>query len=297
MKTVLANHQEVCHFWANKIQFGGKSGNMFFRDNTIFSYGEHFPIARHDGLNTVLFTTKGYSPSTSKHVAYTRQAIPADKKIIYVRDVMDGSTTSIYADTVRDNLTAIQNTIINTLKKSFRARERKPYYLHSAQRDLDNMGQYITLRKSALGKAVKEYEIFLANTRAGIDTGEIQAAIAEQVKREEAAEKKRIARIKRENAKKIQQWINGETTYCPRLDHALLRINTAAGTIETSERAEVTIQEGKALWHRIKQGKPIIGQILSGYTVLSFNGELKIGCHIIERAEVDRIGALLDTMN
>ena len=47
MRNVLKNHHEVCHYWANKIQNSGKSSNMFFEDGIIYSYGYHFPIAKH----------------------------------------------------------------------------------------------------------------------------------------------------------------------------------------------------------------------------------------------------------
>lgn len=47
----------------------------------------------------------------------------------------------------------------------------------------------------------------------------------------------------------------------------------------------------------IKADKNIHGHDIDGYTVISWNGELKIGCHRIEHAEVERIGAILDTIN
>lgn len=45
--------------------------SFFFRGDTIYSYGQHFPIARHvtgtRGRAAVLFTTRDYSKTTSKH--------------------------------------------------------------------------------------------------------------------------------------------------------------------------------------------------------------------------------------
>jgi len=314
MRNVLSNHQEVAHFWANRKQESGKSGNMYFSGKVIYSYGEHFPIARHEDLNTILFTTRSYSTSTSKHISYTRRAIPADKKIIYVADVKDinwhwkkipyesESDKEYYPviSTIKDNLTAMEGTIIDTLKKAIRARFHKSAYLSSAQGDLDNMAAYLELRKKAIKASVqvdyKHFSAFVKNTRAGLADNSIQSAIALQVKAEQKAEKERQERIRKENAEKIEQWKNGASVYLPRLEYAILRINKEKGVIETSQSATVTIQEGKILWARIKANKPIIGQVLSGFTVLSFNGELKIGCHKIERSEVNRIGALLDAI-
>jgi len=51
----------------------GKANSMFIENNTIFSYGYHFPIARkmdktdENGKTIVLFTNRGYSNTTAKH--------------------------------------------------------------------------------------------------------------------------------------------------------------------------------------------------------------------------------------
>jgi hypothetical protein len=78
MRRKLANLSEVAHYWANQIQEEGESSSMFFRGNTIYSYGHHFPIAKHctnsRGENYVLFTLRGYSNRTSKHISYVRSA-------------------------------------------------------------------------------------------------------------------------------------------------------------------------------------------------------------------------------
>jgi hypothetical protein len=52
---------------------------MYFEDDTLYSYGRHFPIARHvansSGEKAILFTTDNYGISTAKHCAITRRAI------------------------------------------------------------------------------------------------------------------------------------------------------------------------------------------------------------------------------
>ena len=73
-------HQEVAHIWANpRCEDDHASGfNMFFKGDTIYSYGRHFPIARHveneQGESAVLFTTESYGISTGKHKTYTSRA-------------------------------------------------------------------------------------------------------------------------------------------------------------------------------------------------------------------------------
>jgi hypothetical protein len=62
------SHDMVAHLWAHQSQDSARTanGNFFFTGDTIYSYGHHFPIARHVG-GVVLFTTRGYSVTTAGH--------------------------------------------------------------------------------------------------------------------------------------------------------------------------------------------------------------------------------------
>lgn len=57
---------EVPYLWAHQTQSDARNaqGNLYFRGDTIYSYGEHFPIARHVTNSkckpAVLFTTRTY---------------------------------------------------------------------------------------------------------------------------------------------------------------------------------------------------------------------------------------------
>jgi len=58
----------VAHLWAHKSQdYARNPGhNFYFHGDTIYSYGSHFPVARHvtrRGRSAVLFTTRSYSRS------------------------------------------------------------------------------------------------------------------------------------------------------------------------------------------------------------------------------------------
>ena len=73
-------HNEVAHRWANDLEGEdhGQGHNMFFEDKVVYSYGHHFPIARHiendRGESAVLFTTDAYGTSTAKHKTITSRA-------------------------------------------------------------------------------------------------------------------------------------------------------------------------------------------------------------------------------
>ena len=73
---------EIPHLWAHQTQADARNpqGNLYFEGDTIYSYGAHFPIARHvtnkRGRKAVLLTTRTYSSMTAGHVSQVRGAIP-----------------------------------------------------------------------------------------------------------------------------------------------------------------------------------------------------------------------------
>jgi hypothetical protein len=64
--------------------------------------------------------------------------------------------------------------------------------------------------------------------------------------------------------------------------------------VETTKGARVSYEAAKLLYSMIKAGKDIKGHNIDGYTVISLNGVLKIGCHEIPREEVDRFAKLMN---
>lgn len=91
-KHVVPNEQ-VAHIWAHRAQTDARNpqGNFYFDGNTIYSYGGHFPIARHVARNgrkrCILFTTKTRSVTTAKHIRDTRMAIPPGVAVFHVPEV------------------------------------------------------------------------------------------------------------------------------------------------------------------------------------------------------------------
>src|SRR5688572_19378457 len=79
MKTVFrVDNSTVAHLCANKSQIEATNGsNFFFDGDTIYSYGRHFPIAKHiinDGKRAVLFTQETNSKTTAKHISIVKHA-------------------------------------------------------------------------------------------------------------------------------------------------------------------------------------------------------------------------------
>lgn len=82
----------LAHVWAQQSQADGRSpkGQMYFRGATIYSYGEHFPIARFV-LNgrAVLFNAEKRSQTTSRHQDAVRGALRgvANVRTFYVPSI------------------------------------------------------------------------------------------------------------------------------------------------------------------------------------------------------------------
>ena len=87
---------EIPHLWAHRTQEDARNrqGNLYFTGDTIYSYGSHFPIARHvtndAGQRAVLFTTATYSVTTSSHCSAVRSAIPSGIPVFHVPNVCHG---------------------------------------------------------------------------------------------------------------------------------------------------------------------------------------------------------------
>ena len=86
------DYNEIADVWLRQGQDYGytRSNRMFFEEDTIYSYGRHFAIAKIDKEHgVVLFTARNYSVTTSKHIWLVRAALRDSRyedKIVYVKD-------------------------------------------------------------------------------------------------------------------------------------------------------------------------------------------------------------------
>jgi hypothetical protein len=299
MKNVLRNSQEVAHYWANHKQSSGSAGNVFFENDTIYSYGHHFPMARFLNNEVILFTTRSYSVTTSKHLSFTRQSIPQGIKVFHVANPCDQ-----YSSDIVDNIVKLLSNSDQNMKMYSRACSswKKENYYNTAASSISTAREYFTLRRKAiydlkarkkLNQLIKAKEILFSG-----DKEKHGALYASIVKKE--AEDARIAREARieEQKENIAKWKNGGTNISAwRFEETYLRIKEIDGApcVESTKGAHCTLKEAVTLWHMIQAGKPVHGVKISGYDVISYDGStLKIGCHIIKRDEINRIGAFID---
>jgi hypothetical protein len=121
---------EIPHLWAHRTQDEARNrqGNLYLTGDTIYSYGSHFPIARHvvseAGERAVLFTTASYSVTTSSHCSAVRSAIPSGIPVFHVPNVCPGrySGSELTPDDHAGNLADYTERIEKHVVTSARAR-------------------------------------------------------------------------------------------------------------------------------------------------------------------------------
>lgn len=273
MRTKFSN-SELTHIWAQQSQESGRGSNMYFEGPSIYSYGRHFEIARFVDKGHVLFTSRGYSPTTAKHKSYTLRAI-SHKTIFTVPSFEDHHENAEYY------LTHYKEEI----EKASRARKSGEWHLAHAQDYRHEAQEYARLFAKFLSAKEKKAISAMAD---------IDEKVLEACRKRLAEEQKRAIAKRKED---IEKWRAGETQICAirSLKKIFLRLNSTTEEIETSWGARVPLKAAKLLWHMIKAEKPVHGFSIGNYTVVSYiGGILKIGCHAIEQNEIDRIVPVLE---
>ena len=277
MKTVFSSPTDVIHLFAQRSQDNAKCSNVFFYGDKIYSYGYHYLmgefITNKEGQIAIMINNSGYSRTTAKHVSYLSSATRQYKQFF-----------TIYCDSkqVLQQLESLMQRLGNA---------KKPQkYISEALNILEHFNEFLTwfgrsydsFSKENLQKIRKIEKLFKASP--GKES-------AEQYAKKKAAAQKALD--KKEFLKSLQKFQNFEINY---INHNsfnnedYLRINKEIGNIETSQGVKVPIKEAQTLYKLIKEGKDIKGLIISNYTVISLNGTLQIGCHRINRKNMEEIG-------
>lgn len=287
------NNGQVAHAWVAQSRESGKGSNFYFNGATIYSYGGHFPIATFtdrttaDGARIVLFTTRSYSVTTSKHIGYARNALHGlDVCVIECR----------YPENVGnpDNLTDMVERYKAALLKAARARSYAELHLRDAETIRDHARTYA----AAFGFSVPEFPELDAATLATVR----ERANKEAAKRKaEAKERERLRAL--DYAEKVAEWRNGADANALALwqysgEATALRLSRDGKRVETSRGASVTIRTALALYRAIagvrgETDETRIATVKSfpdvdGFQLRSIgaDGSAVIGCHTLEWPEI-----------
>ena len=307
---------EVPHLWHHQTQDSARNGNgsLFFDGLTIFSYGSHFPIARHvqsanGKRRAVLFTTASYSVTTSSHCSAVRSAIPQNTLVFDVPEVFKDERYA--SNSHAANLKSYIERVANHLAKSARARQ-------SYSKEWEHA------RAVALRAEAREYAKFFHLKLPAIPTipaldsaamADIKAREAAKSAEKAAAERVRKAEQAKRDAELADQWRSGE--YHGSLYNAsvMLRIRTfgadedvqhAVAVVETSRGAQVPVSHAlrglrfvRAVVTRGEAYQRNGHTLHLGYYAIDridTDGTLTAGCHVIPYSEIERIAPELERL-
>jgi hypothetical protein len=286
-------HQMVAHLWANKSRNSAKGFNLYFDGDTIFSYGSHFPIARHvtmpNGTAAVLFTTQSYSVSTSKHISYTRRALRGDVPVYYVKNPLSSDW--------RAHFEGYRAYFESMLVSASRARINKTMYLENAQRTVD--------RANAFAKATK--------LRSRLKWSDDWQTTLEAARKRDDAARRKQAEIEAERRaaedartqERLDAWLSGADVNPPYRDQVYMRV--VGDTLQTNKGARVPLADAMRIFrfaahcrqHGIRLERPQMApgeSNVGAFNVdhINVDGTIRAGCHLIPWSESERLARTLN---
>ena len=290
MRNVLKSHDEVAHYWANKVQDSGRAGNMFFENGKIYSWGTHFCIARHLDNGRIAFTTREYSVSTSKHKSIVRGALGWRQNLIYIPYPEDG---------VFRNRECMASEIEDELRRAtaprIRANTRLTHYRH-AQTLARNFNEYAMAEGSEARLPVSEIPDEAALVAKARDD---EAKVEERREARREGRKADLEHASERLQEKLAKWRAGEyVQFNSRNVPTILRVKD--DHVQTSRGAEIPLDHAKRLWPTILEvrqgGKDVeFERPLGVYSLERINadGSIKVGCHDIGWDEIAYIATVL----
>lgn len=274
MKTVFSNAQDCVHAFAQRQTPQGRSGNVFFYGDKIYSYGYHYLLAEFIDDNTIVINDRGYSSSTSKHISYVRWGTRQYKQFF----------------TTKCDIALVHRQVLSLKDKL--ATARKPEnYINSILSLWASLNEFIQYTKNKnIPKDVRYKEIKAIVKALNVDSVQYQQKLSAAKKKAELAKKRKEAKRIKETLTKFYNYeVNsfrvGDTDY--------LRLSRDGECVETSQYVKVSVDEARTLYKAICNGVDIRGHRISNYTVNSINGTLKIGCHNINMESVHKVGKQL----
>ncbi len=293
MRHVYPNH-EIPHLWAHQSQDEARNstGSLYFEGPTIYSYGSHFPIARHltneRGERAVLFTTAHHSVTTSGHCSAVARAIPPNIPVFRVPHLR-----SSWGDLPNhaDNVESYVRHISELLGKARRARVNRDWHQREALELREQLQRYVAFF-DLINVAIPESDE-LDTLQAWITAHEA----AEQQRREEAALLAEEER-RREHAEQIRRFRAGDmhASYIPGLS-PMLRV--MGEEVQTSLGARFPLSHARRALTFIRKLRES-GQeyVRNGHTIhlgpyvidrIDADGTVHAGCHVVKWEEIERI--------
>ena len=273
---------DVAHDWANRTDSNASasSTNLFHAGGAIYSYGNHFMIAKHiwndRGEHAVLFTERTYSRTTSKHLSIVVSASSHLNKIF----VPDPTSTK---EELFDSWHA---SIISVAHHLGLARRPEKYVLQiaklfeQAKRYANYFGYQLPEQLIAAGQ-VQKFDEFVVH---------LQKERALQDSKEARDRKMRVA----EQKKELKSWRLFKKDYLRTYDGSdYLRLDIKTGQVETTQGVRFPLPAGHKLYQFVtttivKGGCKNCGELfLNKYPISEINKNfIRIGCHQVTLKEI-----------
>jgi hypothetical protein len=280
MRNVLPT-SELCHKWANQHQESGRTstGTMFFNRSTIYSYGDHFAIAKHvrneQGQRAILFTERDYSNTTAKHKRHVYMSCKNDNIIYCANPIGSHETNFKYWEQSAEHDGATKL-----------AKARKPEKYLAVLADIERTANiYAAFWGIELPETLKALLAIKDKTEFLAFADKKAEFIKAERKRNEAEQKKKFK-------EDIKKWFNCETSRLyTTYKYDFLRIND--NRIETTQAVQIPLELGKRLYQSIKNGTLNVGDKVLNYSINEVGKEIKIGCHTFKQSYLLKFGSKL----
>jgi hypothetical protein len=269
---------------------------MFYEDNTIYSYGRHFPIAKFitnsKGIEFIAFNKTSYSNTTAKQQRHVLNAIPRNITTIYCKN-LECSFLGHYKN-ILDKLKGAEK-LLNDAKKAIKY---KMQYINNAQSELNAFNQYVNYFEINTSEYVGTYEnidkmyINVSNDiETFINSDEYKTWMANTEKRKNDE----IAKLLIKQSENIQKFRNFETMYVYALPYNLLRYNKEQNEVQTSSGVKISLPVFMRYYNKLKNNELNKGEKIENYTYLGKDDKtVFVGCHTIELNEIENLIRLTD---
>jgi hypothetical protein len=275
---------DIAHEWANDRDGKGigAAANILYGNGSIYSYGDHFMIARHvqndKGERAVLFTGRTYSQTTAKHIKAVENASSHLTKI-YVADPAL-SKEELFND---------WNVQMVNIAHHLEGAKRPGKLILQIQEVFNEAKKYADFFGYALPTSLVDM-----GTVSGLE--QFQAHLQAERKAQELQEAKEAKKQAKLHQQKLKAWRAFETTnFYGRDGWDYLRCNVRTCNIETTQQVSIPLDTGQAFYRVIqatiaKGGCKDCGWLfMDKYPVLEINKAfIEVGCHKISLKEINR---------
>ncbi len=270
--------EAIPHKWVydtNNGSYDLKSYKMSYYHEKLYSYGSILAtIDREKQIVLVDSHVSNYSNTSSRHAYYMRNAIPSWYKVFECRESYDFPTMEGY-----------YKAVIDLVDKQSRARKRD--YTYQITKYINEAVDFATIFKHKRSKEYK-YLYSLQGLNIAQMLGVTSDIIEANKKRKLRAKKKREKLMQESRQDELDRFTGGGIKFDPNYSGVYLKIED--DKLKTTNSITVPLNEALILYSRYINGKDIVGTKFDYYTVVSATkNQVKIGCTVISRIELDRV--------